>query len=170
MIHAVTMGPKTVAVTKELCKTTRDGQSVKFIYVVIGSKSDPIKLTVNCNCRMDILLDSVRIKLSKLIHDKIQHIKAAAAANTEPTSDSDATGAAINKNSDSMISDLTKLYATLSDTSLTVDLLDLQDSDSAFINSKEHLDKDCSSIVSYFSTYSLCAFSTEQQNYCSLLT
>jgi hypothetical protein len=89
------MGPKKEVKEAEL-ESTRSG--ARFADVLVGQRSNPIKITVNLNCNVEILLDAAKKEVHKRLEEKIQLLKAAiinenaatALSGTQATQDGDA--------------------------------------------------------------------------------
>jgi hypothetical protein len=72
-----TMPPKKVEPKKGTTETVAAPvEGAKFANVLCGSKDSDIKLLVNINCRLDILLDYIRTEFLKSTNTKITELKA----------------------------------------------------------------------------------------------
>ena len=120
------MGPK----AKE-AKTVEPTVGAKFAYVSIGQRSAPLKIMVNLNCIVQILLDATKSQLIKKIEDKITTIKnvvlaqevAAATGQTNANNTSGADPATPDKNEE-IIQKLTEFQQIIQNDTGNLDLLD----------------------------------------------
>eukprot|EP01036_Dinobryon_divergens_P008343 gene8343-11141_t len=88
------MGPKPVADPKKARRGSKSDISplvlgAKIAWICIGPLHKPLKMVVNLNCPIDILLDYIRWTLSKKLEDEIASLKNELESETQNLIDSD---------------------------------------------------------------------------------
>ena len=94
----------------------------KFCYVVCGGKDSELKITVNTNCRTDILIDYIRQEFLRLAAVRTLELKALAALPDTPPSNAE------------MLQKWSELQTILSNT--VFNTIDLNDEAGACLNCK----------------------------------
>lgn len=119
------MGPK----SKEAPKTVEPAVGAKFAYVLVGQRSSPLKIMINLNCIVQILLDSIKSQLIRKIDEKIALMKNAtlvqevATATGQPNSNGGAEVPTSEQNEE-IIQKLLEFQKTIQNDNGELDLLD----------------------------------------------
>lgn len=116
------MGPK-----KEVRDIEPDN-GAKFADILVGQRSNPIKITVNLNCNVQILLDAAKKEAHRKLEEKVQAMKIAistehAAATLNGTQGSPADGEATAHPNEEIIQKLVAFQTSIKSDNGQIDLV-----------------------------------------------